>query len=70
MSPVLQVTSTGVAMIPPVTDRHVQRMVTDRSDGAHIVYDCAVNHWHTVTWDPGIISWILGPYRYVMIAFV
>ena len=28
MSPVLQITDTGVAMIPPVTARHVQRTVS------------------------------------------
>ena len=28
-----------------------------------------LNHWHTVTWDPGVTG-CLGSYWYVMIAFV
>ena len=74
--PVLQVTNKGVAMIPSVTDRHVQRMVS-RSvgwgansvrlcllypDGMEDVQDllCGsvdsqmLDHWRTVSWDPGI----------------
>ena len=88
--PVVQVTDKGVAMIPPVTDRHVQRMVSRSSAGAHIVYDCAyctlmvqriymfyeADLWIVRGWIIGIllagtrVSWILGLYRYVMIALV
>ena len=76
MSPVLQVTDKGVAMIPPVTDQHVQRTVSRSvSWGAYSVRLCLLypdgtedlqdlrggsvdsqrlDHWRTVSWDPGI----------------
>ena len=76
MLPVLQVTDKGVAMIPPVTDRHVQRTVSrsvgwgtysvrlcllypDGTEDLHVLRGRSVDsqrldHWHTVSWDPGI----------------
>ena len=72
MSPVLHVTDKGVAMIPPVTDRHVQRMGSELVGwDTYSVRLCllypdmcggftgftrgiVLNHWHTVSWDPGI----------------
>ena len=76
--PVLQVTNKRVAMIPPVTDRHVQRTVArsvgwgtysvrlcllypNSTEDIHDLRSGSVesqrlNHWHTVTWDPGIVD--------------
>ena len=76
MLPVLQVTNKGVAMIPPVTDRHVQRTVSRSVGwGTYSVRLCLLypdsmedlqdlqgrsvdsqrlDHWCTVSWDPGI----------------
>ena len=78
MSPVIQFTNKGVDRIPPVTDRHVQRMVS-RSVGwcTYSVQLCLLypdstedlqdlrggsvdsqrlDHWRTVSWDPGIVD--------------
>ena len=74
--PVLQVTDKGVAMISPVTDRHVQwtvsrsvgwgtysvRLCLLYPDGTEYLHDLRggsvdsqrLDHWHTVSWDPGI----------------
>ena len=87
----IAVTDRRIAVIPPVTNRHVEQTnsesigedtCNDRlcllyPDGVEELQDLrdgyvdsqGLNHWHTVSWDPGV-SRILGSCQYVMIAFV